>query len=385
MNNRIRIATTDSKLGRELTSLLPDAYCVNIPKETLREQLEAADIFVLDNATLRALAPNRDHSVRATFVVAGAHDGALPDTYVDGTADDLLLLPLRPLDLGRIVRMHELLRALREAEESTSAIPGLVRQLQEDILLAEKIQRRLIRDKFPPIAGLQIKSRYWCGLKSGGDYFDICELPDGVHVAIILTDCSSYSLSTALLGAFMQFSMNFGPADLADPARIVRTLLEKVRDGMKDRDRLSIFYGILNKKTYHLRFADHGPVFALQRTAEGELRWGTRGERPALAKNDAQTSESRELSLEPGDRLLLASDGWVEAIGSAPATELFEHQLREGHELQEVMNELSFRLRQSVQKEQDEAPRAEDDFPMPPQDCSVLVLELGKNVLRLAR
>ncbi|MGZ3710882.1 MAG: PP2C family protein-serine/threonine phosphatase [Bdellovibrionota bacterium] len=379
----MRICTTNESLLQELKSSLPDVDCAFVKPSALKEQLDKADIFILDDASLRALGTVRDSTVHATFVAYCSEKEALPPSYVAGIADDLLLLPLRELDLGRIIRMHELLQALRNAEESSQAIPKLVKQLTEDITLAEKIQRRLIRDKFPPIGGLAIKSKYLCGLKSGGDYFDVFEFPDGLHVGFIMTDCSSYSLSSSLLGALMQFSMNFGPDELDNPSLIVKSLLTKLRDGMKEKDRLSIFYGILNRKTYRVRYVDCGSIFALQKRISGELRWGAKGDRAPLTKDKGEVPDTLELMLEPGDRLLLASDGWSDAVGE-PQAKLLEAMLGKDWEAHELINELAFRLRKNVTKEQGDADD-DGDLPMPPQDCSILLLELGKNVLRLAQ
>jgi hypothetical protein len=379
----MRICTTNESLLKELKRILPDIECKFVKDSALRDSLTESDIFILDDSTLRSLGSDRDFGVHATFVAFCGEHEALPASYVDGIADDLLLLPLRALDLGRIVKMHELLQALRDAEESSKAIPELVKQLQQDITLAEKIQRRLIRDKFPAIGGLAIKSKYLCGLKSGGDYFDVFEFPDGLHVGFILTDCSSYSLSSSLLGALMQFSVNFGPSELDDPALIVRGLLTKLRDGMKEKDRLAIFYGILDRKTYRLRYADCGAVFALQKKVSGALVWATKGDRAPLTKEKGEVPDTRELMLEPGDRLMLASDGWSDAVGEAQS-KLLENILAPDREAHDLINELAFRLRKNVAKENGDADE-DGDLPMPPQDCSVLLLELGKNVLRLAR
>lgn len=378
----MRIHTTNPTLLRDLRQALPDVECKHVEPAALAKHLGEADIFLLDDASMRSIAAARENS-HASFVVYCGEKEATPVSYEEGVADDLLLLPLRPLDLSRVVRMHELLQALREAEESSQAIPSLVKQLQVDIALAEKIQRRLIREKFPAIGGLNIKSKYLCGLKSGGDYFDVFEFPDGVHIGFILTDCSSYSLSSSLLGALMQFSVNFGPAELEDPARIVQGLLVKLRDGMKEKDRLSIFYGILDRKTYRMRYADCGSVFAVQKKASGGLSWAARGDRAPLGKDKGEVPATRELMLEPGDRLMLASDGWSDAVGKAQAA-LLEEMLAEGRDAHDLINEMAFRLRRQVAKEQGEADD-DGDLPMPPQDCSVLVLDLGKNVLRLAR
>jgi hypothetical protein len=378
----MRICTTSETLLQDLTSCLPDKECRLVNPGSLAHELNEGDIYLIDDATLRTLGESRESAAHATFVVYCGEQEAVPPSYEEGLADDLLLLPLRPLDLGRIIRMHELLMALRSAEESSQAIPRLVKQLQEDITLAEKIQRRLIREKFPAIGGLSVRSKYLCGLKSGGDYFDVFEFPDGLHVGIILTDCSSYSLSSSLLGALMQFSVHFGPAELENPALIVQGLAAKLRDGMKEKDRLSVFYGVLDRKTYRLRYVECGPVFAARYGTQSKISWSAKGEHAPLTRDKIEVGAAKEIFLEPGDRLVVASDGWGEATGEAPPR-LFEKMLGEGREAQDFINELTYKLRRHQAKEQ--GGEEEEDLPMPPQDCSVLLFELGKNVLRLAR
>jgi hypothetical protein len=203
-------------------------------------------------------------------------------------------------------------------------------------------------------------------------------------VGIILSDSSSYSLSTSFIGSLMQFSVHVGRDELDDPSRIVSALFGKLKAGMKERDRFSILYGILNRKTYQLRYVDCGPVYAAHRRQEGGLQWISKGENPPLTLESQLVAPFREVSLEPGDRMMLVSDGWGEALASSvPA--LLESFLMQEEEAQNLLNHMAFRLRKGVEKIYDLDPEAEEEFPMPPQDCSVLLFDLAKNVLRLAK
>lgn len=379
----IRIASSHLDLLKEFCLHAPDTTPVPMASGELTARLGDADLFLLsDDEALRVAEAGGE--ARPTLIAVTPENGTVPNTFRGGLVDDLLVLPLRAIDVERVIRAHGLAQTLRAMEETSRAVPALLEKLQQDIQLAEKIQRRLIREKFPAIGGLNVKSKYWCGLKAGGDYFDVFEFPDNEHVGIILSDSSSYGLSTNFIGSLMQFSVHVGRDDLADPARIVTALYGKLREEMKEKDRFNVFYGILSRKTYQLRYVECGAVFAALKGAEGKVSWAARGETPPLTKESGTVPAAKEISLEPGDRLLVASDGWAESLAQ-PAHALVENFLRGPADAQDLMNEMAFHLRRGVVKHFELDDAEEEDFPMPPQDCSVLLFDVAKNVLRLAK
>ena len=386
---KTRIAVTDRKLIDSLRSLHSEPELVHAEASQLGSLVGKVDFFLLDDDTaIRFLGTFAEDSWPCVVVTASEGQG-IPASFRQGLVDDMLVLPARALDLERVFRNHEMMASLHVLEESSRGVTDLVHKLQEDVQLAQKIQRRLIREKFPALGPLAVKSKYWCGLKSGGDYFDLFEFPGSTHAGLILSDSSSYSLSTGLIGSLMQFSTHVGGGaqgrdELEDPARIVRALWGKMQEGVKEKDKLSLLYGILDRRTYALKFVACGNVFLAKRGKNGKVTWGAKGEHTPLTLASPKVPDAGELMLEPGDRLMACSDGWGEALGmGVPA--FVEEYLGRADDSQELMNQIAFRLRSKLEKESEEPLTAEDDFPMPPQDCSVLVFDLAANVLRLAK
>lgn len=386
---KTRIAVTDNTLIDTLRSARPGPEYVSCAAdpEALAKQIGKVDFFLLDDDTAIRFLGTRPEDSWPSVVVTAKEGQRVPASFRQGLAEDLLVLPARALDLERVLRHHETLRCLRELEASSRGVGDLVHKLQEDIHLAQKIQRRLIREKFPALGPLSVKSKYWCGLKAGGDYFDLFEFPGGTHAGLILSDSSSYSLSTGLIGSLVQFSVHTAREELDDPARIVRALWGKLKEGVKEKDKLSLLYAILDRRTYALRFVSCGGVYLAKRAKDGSVQWGAKGEHAPLALSSPQVPEAGELLLEPGDRLMACSDGWGEALGAQMPAFVEEMLTRERgkEEAQDLLNEMAFRLRSKLESGSDEPVKAEDDFPMPPQDCSVLLLDLAANVLRLAK
>lgn len=379
----LRIALTDEALLRALQELQREPEYLLVPPEGLGALVGKADFFVLDDDTAIRFLGGRSEETWPGVVVTARDGESVPASFRQGLADDLLVLPLRALDVERVIRAHDYVQALRGLEESSRGVEGLVRRLQEDISLAQKIQRRLIRERFPPFGALSLRSRYWCGLKSGGDYFDFFELPGGAQAGVILSDSSSYSLSTSLLGALMQFFARERGADPEEPQRAAQALFDKVREGMKEADHLSLLYGVFDRRSYSLRLTAHGAVFLAKRSPDGRIEWAARGERPPLSLGMPPLAAAGEIVLEPGDRLMACSDGWGPALGEGvPA--LMERFLGREGEAQDIVDGMAFALRSALEKRGEQPPRAADEFPLPPDDCSVLVFDLASRALRLA-
>lgn len=336
------------------------------------------DIFLLRDEVISSLHDKFHKNHEATLVTIVDGKDQIPPSYLKFLADDTISVPLHKADLLRVIRSHEMNLVLRSLEESYSSVPEMVRKLQEDLQLAGKIQRRLIREKFSSDPSLLIKTKYWCGLKSGGDYFDVFQFPDEKKMGIILTDCSSYSLSNFLMTTLMQFSLHTS-AESQDPSEIVSDLLRKMKENWKENEKLNIFYGILDKKTYQLKFVSAGNMCASVRKKGKDLHWLAKGDSAAILGPNAPVPSSKEVDLEPGDRLFLISDGWSEAlnIDSVKLAEKFSKI----EDPQDCLNEMSFELRKKSEDE-DLDP---GELPMPPQDCSVLVFDFAKNLLRLAK
>jgi hypothetical protein len=381
----IRIASPDFDLLQKFCDSLHGVVAVPVRADELGLRKDEADLFLLRNdEALRFAEACGSSGPRPTLICVVGEQEAAPSSFLGGIADDMLVLPFRGLDADRLLRAHTQAEALRAMDESARGIPALVEKLQADIRMAEKIQRRLIREKFPPMGGLTVKSKYWCGLKAGGDYFDVFEFADGEHVGIILSDSSSYGLSTNFIGSLMQFSVNLSGEAVVDPARIVSSLYAKLQDQMKDTDKFSVFYGVLSRKTYQLRFVDCGSVFAAVKGADGAISFACRGENLPLSKEYGAVPATREVALEPGERLMVASDGWAESLNE-DSVHLVKRFLSGPADGQDLLNAMAFELRKGVVKHFELDDAEEEDFPMPPQDCSVMVFDVAKNVLRLAR
>lgn len=342
------------------------------------------DVVIADEKTLSSAFASVPQEARPSIFLA-VNEGAreFPAALDAGLADDVIVRPFRRLELLSRLRWHNYLHALRSVEGINANVRKLTQRIEEDLVFAQKIQRRLIKDRFPPMSGISIKSKYWCGLKGGGDYFDVFEFADKNHIGFILTDVSSYKLSSAFISAMLALPARLDGEAIRDPQATVRRIHGELRERMDEKETYSIFYGVLDRKSFVMRYVAFGSVFLGLQSARGARDWIYKGSEDPLTRESEVALAARkpvEISFEPEDRLYIVSDGLEESL-ETPIPKFLD--AIEDRDPQAIVNEVSFAIR--TKHDPDGTDAAEGETPMPPQDCSLLVVDVAKNILRLAR
>jgi serine phosphatase RsbU (regulator of sigma subunit) len=307
------------------------------------------------------------------FLIVGERD-EVPAALVEGYVDDVLVHPFRGLEVLSKLRAHQKWLAHREALELNESYAKLVQRLQDDLRLAEKLQKQKLPRRFPEVKGFKVTSRYLAGERSGGDYVDLGETRDGQSLAIVMTDASTYRLSSAVLDTISRRLSNLPP----DETRSCVTAARRIRDGvlisLGERDHLSLFYAVLNRKDYRLRFLNLGSTrvfYAPPSKPFAEVSAG-RGD-PIVRAMSVRTETEGELTLEPEGRLALVSDGFVDAVGGGKELlELLDQ--RRGREAADTLNELVFRTRKALSGPDE----------LPAQDCTAVLFDVDSRLIRLA-
>jgi sigma-B regulation protein RsbU (phosphoserine phosphatase) len=186
----------------------------------------------------------------------------------------------------------------------------LAREIQESLLPARRLRHGAleVRAIFRPAAAL------------GGDYFDIFPL-DEQRLVVVIGDVAGHGLHAGLLMASLK-----------------STVAALIREGYTGEDLLSRVNGLLSERRF-------GPIMATLAVAEIDvtdslLRITSAGHPPAYLIADGRCEELMAGSLPlgialgrpaqverpfpPGARLLLYSDGLVEAVG--PSGEPFSYE-----------------------------------------------------------
>lgn len=341
---------------------------------------EYAQVIAISAAHPQAerLLAEAPHARNALFWIVEHGDAAAEkraQTLLTETkVDEVLLAPFRELDVIAAFRRIEHNRLWNEVRNLNSSFKNVLDDLKSDLQIAERLQRARFPARFPEVKGFQIHHRYLAGLRSGGDHFDLAESKDGKNLSLVLTDSSSYGLSSAVLSALMRVMLKLTTDEVHSASDTIARLERELVATLGEKDRLAIFYGTLSRTDYRLRYVHVGQS-ALFYAAPGARfkplpAQGAPLSRSALASPRVQDAE---LELAPNSRLVVLSDGFVESAGGLDACATLLNRFRE-REAVPLINELVFQVKSSFESADD----------LPGQDCTAAVLDVEKNALRRA-
>lgn len=314
------------------------------------------------------------HAVYTVLVDDERHIGdSVPEALAEGLVDDLLLTPIRPLELLSKIKHVEHLTRINEIVAVNADLKSLIEKFEEDIRTTRAIQRSLIPEKFAAVPGLKVTHKYLSGLKSGGDYLDFFEFEDKTHVGILMSDSSGYGLSSAFMSVILRLAMKFSKDDVRHPSLTISRVLDELQVTMKPTENLSIFYGILNRKTFELTYASGGSIQFIHQPGQGALK-DLSPRSHGFGKGEKFGLKDKTAQLMPGDRVTLFSDGFGENfVGQADLAKVFDGSAGEDPIM--LINEMSYRVKSKFESDDD----------MPTQDCSVMIIDIEKRAMRLAK
>jgi serine phosphatase RsbU (regulator of sigma subunit) len=190
-------------------------------------------------------------------------------------------------------------------------------RLEQEINIARDIQQALLPRDFREFPHLAVTGFNLPCLSVGGDYFDVFPLSDG-RTAFLIADVSGKGLGAALLTTMLQGALS-GMTLGTDPARVFNHVNRFLCGHSEVGRYATMFFGILDQDG-HLEYinAGHPSPFLIRHGAAEEAF--TEGSYPVGLVPEAEYTAVC-LKLEPGDTLVLFSDGVTEAMD--PDDQLF--------------------------------------------------------------
>jgi sigma-B regulation protein RsbU (phosphoserine phosphatase) len=230
-------------------------------------------------------------------------------------------------------------------------------RMEQEINIARDIQQALLPKNFRDYPHLSVSGINFPCLAVGGDYFDVFPLGDS-RTAFLIADVSGKGLGAALCTNLLQGALS-GMTLGTDPARVFNHVNRFLCDHSEIGRYATMFFGIIDEQG-HLEYinAGHPSPFLIRRGVAEDVF--TEGSYPVGLVPEAEYT-AVGLELQPGDTLVLFSDGVTEAMD--PAEQLFGvPRLRDvltGH-LQTPLEELQQTVLQSVENFARGASQADD-------------------------
>lgn len=207
-------------------------------------------------------------------------------------------------------------------------------RVKAEIDAANRIQAALLPSEEPHVAGASVASHYRAATEIGGDYFDFLPMPSG-EIGIAFGDVSGHGLTSGIVMAMAKAALLVQVDVDPSPRTVMNVLNEIVIKTAPRRIMMTFFFGLLDPASQRLRFSSAGHldpyVFrAATQRLEALSSWGF-----PLGVRRRDPFREHMVTFAPGDRLILYSDGLIEAIdddGEPFGFERFERVLLDaGH------------------------------------------------------
>ena len=186
-------------------------------------------------------------------------------------------------------------------------------RIEREFQLAREIQQTFLPSQVPPIPGWAMDVHWETARQVGGDFYDYFLLPDG-RLALIIADVSDKGLAASLYMTVTRTLLRAAALEYSSPAET----LERVNDLMllNSQDGLFVttFYGALSLPDGVLTYsiAGHNPPIVIQKETRKVAMLPTGG--IALGALPNIRLEQKQVILNPGDCLILYTDGVTEAF-----------------------------------------------------------------------
>lgn len=250
---------------------------------------------------------------------------------LDAGADDFLPKPIVPLKLlarlaagERILRIEEELRSSnRQLRDALAKLSETQAVIEHDLREARKLQQGLVRERSGRFGQAEISLLLRPAGHVGGDLVGFFPIGDD-RIGLYALDVSGHGVTAALLTA--QLSVHLSGSsdqnvalrgaqsgqDTAGPAALAHFFNNMMLEEMSTDSYFTMIYGELNYRTGQLRMVQAGHPHPVLQRSDGTIEQLGRGGMP-IGVIEEPIFDEIDVTLHPGDRLLIASDGITEA------------------------------------------------------------------------
>ena len=205
-------------------------------------------------------------------------------------------------DITRRRNMEDSLRAANE-------------QMNRDLQAAAALQKTQLPQILPRFSGFQFAWRFRPCQELAGDALNIFQI-DQDHISVYVLDVSGHGVRAALQSFSLSQNLRAQAGlDLHSPEQILNQLNLKYPMDMQTGTFFTILYGVLNVKTSTFTFASAGhpgPILIRQ----GQTPRMLDNSSYPIGINPTPDYQSQAIELQKSDKLLLYTDGVVEALSS---------------------------------------------------------------------
>ncbi len=186
-------------------------------------------------------------------------------------------------------------------------------RMKQELEYARQIQLSMLPRGAPEVDWLDIAALSLPATEVGGDYYDYFVIDDD-RLAVVVGDVTGHGMASGLVLSGVRSSLNLIQDDMVEPARVLERVNVMLKRTSTPRLLMTLAVALFDRSAGDLVVATAGHPPLLKRSTEGGRADEVgRGSFPLGAMLRAEYTDLR-VPLEPGDILVLYSDGLVEML-----------------------------------------------------------------------
>ncbi len=219
-------------------------------------------------------------------------------------------------------------------------------ELFEQRRIAETLQRRLLPQELPAIAGLELAARYLpaAGSSLGGDWYDVFELPGG-RVVLAVGDVVGHGITAAAIMAQLRTALRAYAIEEHEPGSVVEHVNRMMME-LGPAAMTTLAYTVLDpaEEQLELILAGHPPPLLVR--GDGNPEYLPLQGAIALGAAPGSTYSAHTVPFPAGSMLVLYTDGLVERRGRSidDGLERLQDFSRNVHDVEHVCGDIVDRL-----------------------------------------
>lgn len=280
----------------------------------------APQSFLANNPLPWSASTNRHDPIILTPILSVSEGKPIGCVYIE------LRSLAQPWDKRALIGLYPALQSLADSIASALYQAEVYAETLEyqsalqELEFAGRIQASFLPNELPELNGWEIAVSFLPARETAGDFFDFIQTQDG-KVGLLIADVADKGLGAALYMALSRTLIRTYALEYeASPDIVFFSANERILQDARANLFITAFYGILDPESGVLTYcnAGHSPPLLLSQKDGGTIHALTPTGMPIGIDEDSTWTQA-EITIEPGDLLVLYTDGIPDAQNSEGA------------------------------------------------------------------